>query len=81
MSIPDLVIPEILSTSQTWEIENRFKYIKLLDDILEQLYLGVWQKYADRHDEWSHAGVYRLQIRVNRPEGRPLYSLKWEGPL
>lgn len=29
----------------------------------------------------SGSGVYRLQIRLNRPEGCPLYSLKWEGPL
>lgn len=81
MSIDGLLVPDVLSTSQTWAVANESGYAGLLDDVLGRLYLGVWPKYADRDDEWSGPGVYRLQIRLNRPEGRPLYSLKWEGPL
>lgn len=81
MSMDDLLVPDILSTSQTWAVEDKSGYARLLDDVLGRLYLGVWPKYADRDDEWSGPGVYRLQARLNRPEGRPLYSLKWEAPL
>lgn len=76
------LIPDILSTSMNWVIMEESGYTKLLNGILDRLYPGnVWQKYACRDDEWSGAGVYRLQVRLNRPEGRPLYSLKWEGPI
>lgn len=73
------LVPDIISTSQTWAVNDMSEYGKLLDSIVEQLYLGEWLMYADRDDEWSGPGVYRLQIRLNRPSGRPLYSLKWEG--
>lgn len=73
------MVPDVVSTSQTWAVEDESEHANLLDAILGRMYLGVWQRYADRDDEWSGAGIYRLQIRLNRPEGRPLYSLKWEG--
>lgn len=77
-----MIVPDTLSTRMTWEIMNEADYKKLLTEVLNQLYPGdVWQKYACRDDEWSGLGTYRLQIRLNRQEGRPLYSLKWEGPL
>ena len=80
-AIPMALVPDVVSTSQTWAVEDESGYAKLLDDVLGRLYLGQWLKYADRIDEWSGPGVYHLQVRLNRPEGRPLYSLKWEGPL
>lgn len=75
------VIPDILTSSQTWSITDKTEASRLLDNILGQLYPLVPPVDCDRDDEWSGSGVYRLQVRINRPEGRPLYSLKWEGPL
>lgn len=82
-------VPDTLSTSMTWAIMEETGLTKLLDSVLEQMYPGgffqkregVWEKCVDREYEWSGPGSYRLQVRLNRPEGRPLYSLKWEGPL
>ena len=87
------LVPDTISTSQTWAVKDMLEYKKLLDGVLKQLYSDEmlepedWMepencmKCAERNDEWSGSGIYRLQIRMNRPEGRPLYSLKWEGPL
>lgn len=75
------VIPDIVTSSQRWAVKDWTDCAKLLNEILERLYLGVWPRYADRDNEWSGPGVYRLQVRINRPEGRPLYSLKWDGPV
>lgn len=76
-----MTVPDTLSTSMTWLVMEELGYLKLFDSILVQLYSGDQQAYIDRDIEWSGPGVYRLQVRLNRPEGRPLYSLKWEGPL
>ena len=76
-----MTIPDVLSTRMTWAIMEEDGYRKLLDSILGQLYPLAKGFNHDRDDEWSGPGVYRLQIRLNRPEGRPLYSLKWEGPV
>lgn len=77
-----MIIPDVLSTRMTWAIAEEDGYRDLLNRLLGQIYPGDWwQKYAHRDDEWSGPGVYRLQIRLNRPERRPLYSLKWESPL
>lgn len=75
-----MTIPDVLSTRMTWAIMEEDGYRKLLDSLLEQLYPSPGLD-IDRDDEWSGPGVYRLQIRLNRSEGRPLYSLKWEGPV
>ena len=76
------MVPDTLSTRMTWAVMEEDGCRKLLTSILNQLYPGdVWQKYACRDDEWSGPGVYRLQVRLNRPEGCPLYSLKWEEPI
>lgn len=80
-AITGTLVPDILSTSQTWGITEEYDYLKLLDSIVEQLYAGDQLAYIAYDMEWSGPGVYRLQIRLNRLEGRPLYSLKWEGPL
>ena len=70
---------DMLTSSQTWALETPEAHRTLLYGLLDRLYAGVWPRYADVEEEWSGPGVYRLQVRVNRPEGRPLYSLKWEG--
>lgn len=81
------LVPDTISTSQTWAVKDESEYEKLLNKVLGQLYSDEWLEpedriiCTDRDDEWSGPGVYRLQIRLNRPEGKPLYSLKWEGPL
>lgn len=80
-ALPGFAVPDVVTSSQTWTLVGKAEATRLLDNILGRLYLGVWPKYADRDDEWSGTGVYRLQVRLNRPEGRPLYSLKWEAPL
>lgn len=75
-----MIIPDLITTRMTWAITEEGGYRKLLTRILNQLYPGnTWQRHAHRDDEWSGPGVYRLQVRLNRPEGKPLYSLKWEG--
>lgn len=76
-----MTVPDTLSTRMTWAVMEENGYRKLLDGLLVQLYPLARPFSIDRDDEWSGPGVYRLQIRLNRPEGRPLYSLKWEGPL
>ena len=73
--------PDILTTRMTWAIMEEAGHRKLLDSIVDQLYPGNCQACACREYEWSGPGVYRLQVRLNRPEKCPLYSLKWEGPL
>lgn len=75
-----MIVPDTLSTRMTWVIMEEDGYRKLLNRLLERLYPLARGFSFDRDDEWSGPGVYRLQIRLNRPEGRPLYSLKWEGP-
>ena len=75
------VIPDVITSSQTWSLTDKAEASRLLDNILGQMYPSARLIYRDRDDEWSGSGVYRLQTRLNRPEGRPLYSLKWEGPL
>lgn len=80
MSIEGVVLPDIVASSQTWALQTFSGAKRLLTKLLNATYPGgIWQRYADRDDEWSGTGVYRLQVRLNRPEGRPLYSLKWEG--
>lgn len=82
MSIGGAVLPDVVTSSQTWALLSPSDARKLLNKLLNAVYPnGVWQKYAYRDDEWSGPGSYRLQMRVNRPEGMPLYSLKWEGPV
>ena len=76
-----MVIPDVLTSSQTWALTDKDEAYILLDNVTRQLYPFARPVNRDRDDEWSGSGVYRLQIRLNRPEGRPLYSLKWEGPL
>lgn len=73
-----MTVPDTLSTRTTWVIMEESEYTKLLDAILGQLYPRARPLSHDRDDEWSGPGVYRLQVRLNRPERRPLYSLKWE---
>lgn len=73
-----MTIPDTLSTRMTWAVMEESGYTRLLDAILGQLYPLAGPLGLDRDDEWSGPGVYRLQVRLNRPEGRPLYSLKWE---
>ena len=75
------VIPDVITSSQTWALTDKSEATKLLDGITRQKYPIAWMTTADKDYEWSGSGVYRLQIRLNRPEDRPLYSLKWEGPL
>lgn len=75
------VVPDVITSSETWKLFDSEESKRLLDRILVQLYPLARPLSVDRDDEWSGAGVYRLQVRLNRPEGRPLYSLKWEGPL
>ena len=80
MSIGGAVLPDVITSSQTWTLVTPSDARKLLNKVLNAAYPGgVWQRYADRDDEWSGIGEYRLQVRLHRPEGRPLYSLKWEG--
>lgn len=74
-------VPDVVTSSQTWKLFDRTEASRLLNDIHRQLYPVAGVMTVDLDDEWSGTGVYRLQIRLNRPEGRPLYSLKWEGPL
>lgn len=76
-----MTVPDTLSTRMTWAVMDKIGCRELLNSILDRLYSGDQQTYTDRDYEWSGPGVYRLQVRLNRPEGRPLYSLKWEGPL
>lgn len=78
-AIPGPTVPDVLSSSQSWELLDRKDYYRLLDSLLTGLYGTCWPRHAAADAEWSGSGVYRLQVRVNRPEGRPLYSLKWEG--
>lgn len=75
------VVPDVLSSSQSWGLPDRKDYCRLLDTLLTGLCGTCWLRSADLDAEWSGSGVYRLQVRLNRPEERPLYSLKWEGPL
>lgn len=78
-AIPVVLVPDVLSSSQSWALLDREDYYKLLDSLMAGLCGTCWLRHADLDDEWSGPGVYRLQVRLNRPEGRPLYSLKWEG--
>lgn len=75
------ILPDVITTSQTWSLTDKAEASSLLNGLLGQMYAGDQLVYADCDDEWSGSGVYRLQIRLNRPSGRPLYSLKWEGPV
>lgn len=76
-------VPDVVTSSQTWSLTEKAEASSLLDSITRQLYPSPYARpdNADLDDEWTGAGVYRLQVRLNRPEGRPLYSLKWEGPI
>ena len=80
-AIPGALVPDVLSSSQSWGLLDRKDYYRLLDSLMAGLCGTCWLRHADLDAEWSGSGVYRLQVRLNRPEGRPLYSLKWEGPL
>lgn len=80
-AISGQILPDVLTSSQTWSLTDQDEMTKLLDDILGQMYPLTRSLSFDSDAEWSGSGVYRLLIRLNRPEGRPLYSLKWEGPL
>lgn len=75
------ILPDVITTSQTWSLTDKAEASSLLNGIIRQLYPIAWQTNIDRGDEWSGSGVYRFQLRLNRPEGRTLCSLKWEGPL
>lgn len=72
-------LPGVLCSTQTWTLQDRAQYESLLDRLLRALCGDCWLRFADREVEWSGLGEYRLQVRLHRPEGRPLYSLKWEG--
>lgn len=72
-------LPGVICSTQTWTLQDRAQYEALLERLVGNLCGGCWLGLEDREIEWSGAGVYRLQVRLNRPEGRPLYSLKWEG--
>lgn len=72
-------LPDVLCSAQTWTLQDRAQYESLLERFLGNLYGGCWPMFANREIEWSGPGEYRLQVRLNRPEGHPLYSLKWEG--
>lgn len=72
-------LPGLVCSTQTWTLQDKAQYENLLERLLKALCGDCWLRFADREVEWSGAGVYRLQVRLNRPEGRPLYSLKWEG--
>lgn len=80
-AMPDTVVPDVLSSAQSWRLDSRRCYCTLLRSLLEGLCGTGFVRHADLDAEWSGTGVYRLQVRLNRPEGRPLFSLKWEGPL
>lgn len=80
MSIEGVVLPDVVTSSQTWALVTPSDARRLMDRLLDAVCPETgWQRCACRDDEWSGPGVYRLQVRLNRPEGRPLYSLKWEG--
>ena len=72
-------LPGVLCSTQTWTLQDRAQYESLLDRLMRALCGDCWLRFADREVEWSGLGEYRLQVRLHRPEGRPLYSLKWEG--
>lgn len=72
------VVPDVLTSSQKWQLQDREDYYELIEKLLVDLYGTCWVHYADLDAEWSGPGAYHLQVRVHRPE-RPLYSLKWEG--
>lgn len=72
-------LPGVLCSTQTWTLQNKLQYESLLERTLRALCGDCWLRFADEEVEWSGSGEYRLQVRLNRPEGRPLYSLKWEG--
>lgn len=74
-------VPDVVTSSQTWSLTEKAEASSLLDSLARQLYPYARLDSADLGDEWSGPGTYRLQVRLNRPEGHPLYSLKWEGPL
>ena len=80
-AIQGALVPDVLSSSQSWELPDRKDCYELLDELMKGLGGTCWLRHADLDAEWSGPGTYRLQVRMNRPEGRPLYSLKWEGPL
>ena len=70
--------PDVVCSTQTWVLQNKAQLKLLLEKLMTSLCGTCWPRHADLDDEWSGTGVYRLQVRLNRPEGRPLYSLKWE---
>lgn len=72
-------LPGVICSTQTWTLQDRAQYEALLERILTNICGVCWFRVADREIEWSGLGEYRLQVRIHRPEGRPLYSLKWEG--
>lgn len=72
-------LPGVICSTQTWTLQDRAQYESLLERLLRNLCGGCWLRFADREVEWSGLGKYRLQVRLHRPEDRPLYSLKWEG--
>lgn len=72
-------LPGVVCSTQTWTLEDQAQYESLLERILKNLCGVCWLRFVDRKVEWSGLGEYRLQVRIHRPEGRPLYSLKWEG--
>lgn len=78
-AVSGVVLPDVIGSAQGWMLQDRTEYERLSDLLLKSLCGDQWMRHADREDEWSGSGVYFLQVRVNRPEGRPLYSLKWEG--
>lgn len=72
-------LPGVICSAQTWTLQDRAQHESLLESILKTLYEDCWPMFANREVEWSGPGKYRLQVRIHRPEGHPLYSLKWEG--
>lgn len=78
-AIQGTLVPDVVSSSQSWWLDSPEDGRKLLESLLTGLCGTCWLRCADIDTEWSGPGVYRLQVRVNRPEKRPLYSLKWGG--
>lgn len=57
-------------------IDNRHDHADLLREYVEKNFPA-----ADIDVDWEYSGIgnYEFSIRTDRPERRPLVSLKWRG--